>query len=127
MKTIVILFLILGTSIILRAQIPESNSVLQKKEFGDFLKNDSTDYFSTSPKFKSDTFLFKHKNSEKFDINKYSIPKSIKRSENLVVFNMPIAGYGSYSMNMPVMVPDSSVHYYIKEKRIHFLNPKEKK
>jgi hypothetical protein len=42
-------------------------------------------------------------------------------------FRMPVAGGGvHYYFNMPVAVPDSTVQYYIKEKRIDYVNPLEK-
>jgi hypothetical protein len=39
---------------------------------------------------------------------------------------MPVAGGGYNYFNMPVAVPDSTVRYYIKEKRIDYVNPLEK-
>jgi len=38
-----------------------------------------------------------------------------------------VAGGGRDCFNMPVFVPDSTVQYYIKEKRIESVNPLEKK
>ena len=39
---------------------------------------------------------------------------------------MPVVGRTS-KFKMPVAVPDSTVHYFIKEKRVEFLNPLEHK
>lgn len=41
-------------------------------------------------------------------------------------FNMPVAR-GGFGFNMPVYVPDSTVQYYIREKKISAFNPLDKK
>ncbi|HKI89215.1 MAG TPA: hypothetical protein VKA38_09315 [Draconibacterium sp.] len=39
---------------------------------------------------------------------------------------MPVVG-GRFSSRMPVVVPDSTVHYFLKIKRIPFVNPLDKR
>lgn len=39
---------------------------------------------------------------------------------------MPVVG-GPFSSRMPVVVPDSTVHYFLKIKRIPFTNPLDKR
>jgi hypothetical protein len=41
------------------------------------------------------------------------------------IFRMPVVG-STFRSKMPVMVPDSSVTYYIKDKRFNFINPLDK-
>jgi hypothetical protein len=40
---------------------------------------------------------------------------------------MPVAGGGHNYFNMPIAVPDSTVEYFIKNKRIESVNPLEKR
>ena len=43
-------------------------------------------------------------------------------------YRMPVLGQGiHFHSNMPVYVPDSTVHYYIKQKKLGLHNPVHKK
>ncbi len=118
MKAITLLFLTLViSSLTLSAQIPETTLKFQEKEFEDYLKKDTIKQFNIYPKFKHP----KNHNSWKF-----AKSKPIKRGEDLIELNMPILAFGPNPVKMPIMVPDTSVHFYLKEKRIEFINPKEK-
>jgi len=52
--------------------------------------------------------------------------RNFQKGKRVYHFNMPIAR-GGFRSNMPVYVPDSSVQYYIKEKRIGAYNPLDRK
>lgn len=75
--------------------------------------------FETSPKLKfpnPDGLVF----SDSIRSLPGKVPIAIRPENDLTAyFSMPVAEPGdAFSSNMPVMVPDSSVHYYILQKRI---------
>ena len=127
MKTVLMIFLIFGTSLVLRAQISKSGNDFKKRGFSSYLKNDSTEYFSISPKFKTGTSSFNFKLFENLPEKYYSQnnPNPFLTKNEAIEFRMPVAG-GSSFMKMPILVPDSTVHFYIKEKRIDYVNPLER-
>ncbi len=46
------------------------------------------------------------------------IPKNRQKMDTIDFYNMPNIRLPEYHSNMPVMVPDSSVHYHLKIKKI---------
>ncbi len=131
MKTFVLIIMILGAEIISSAQEAKTENNFQQKKFNTETKTDSTEFFAISPKFKTDTseieilpfrklpgdsFLQNNQNKNDFFANK-------EKPE----FRMPVAGGGYNYFNMPIAVPDSTVEYYIKNKRIDYVNPLEKR
>lgn len=68
---------------------------------------------STNITFKPNQFYF--------DLDQYFPKKQdakIRRYKQYNQSNMPIAGLGHYQTNMPILVPDSSINYAIRIKRI---------
>jgi len=130
MKTILVLWLIAGISICSDAQNRKGTSEFHKKEFDDKWQKDTTEYFSISPQFKPDTMIrdFHYSQRLKSDPFQFNQPDSLITNRNYPAaeFRMPVLGGGFYS-NMPIAVPDSSVHYYLKIKHIPFFNTLEKK
>ncbi|GAB1450760.1 hypothetical protein MASR2M47_08160 [Draconibacterium sp.] len=130
-KTIVLAIMILGAVIITSAQEPKTGNNFLQKKFNKELITDSAEYFVISPKLKTDPSeieklpfqklpddSFKQNNQGKNDFFANS-PKS--------EYSMPVAGAGGRNyFNMPVAVPDSTVHYYIKDKRVDYVNPLER-
>ena len=101
---------------------------LLKNDFNIRNQTDSSLYFVISPKFKPDTVLHNFEYSQRYhgDPFQFNKPDSILLTENSPAFElrMPVVG-GAYHIKMPVAVPDSTVQYYILEKRIQFYNPLE--
>jgi hypothetical protein len=126
MKTVLMIFLIFGTSIIMNAQNSKSGIEFQKKELMDYLKNEINQNLTDNYKFKTDTLTFDIKSLDKKSFQNHSKNNPFIKGNQLAEFRMPVVKGGEYSMKMPVLVPDSSVHYFIKEKRIDFVNPKER-
>ena len=102
----------------------------QKKDFNDKWQKDTMEYFSISPEFKPDTVLREFQYSQRLHIDpfRFNQPDSLYSFENSPTYElrMPVAGGGFY-LKMPIAVPDSSVHYYLKVKRIPFVNPLEQR
>ena len=131
MKAIVLIIMILGAVIITSAQEPKTDKTFQQKKFNTEVITDSAEYFAITPKFKTDTpeikiLPFQKLPGDSFTQNiqsKNDFFANNQKSE----FRMPVAGGGSDHFNMRVFVPDSTVKYYNKEKRIDYVNPLEKK
>jgi len=131
MKAIVLIIMILAAVIIATAQQPKTDKTFQQKKFNTEVINDSAEYFAISPTFKTDTSAikilpFQKLPGDSFMQNNQSI-NDIFANRQKYEFRMPVAGGGRDCFNMPVFVPDSTVQYYIKEKRIESVNPLEKK
>jgi hypothetical protein len=131
MKTIVLIIMILGAVIITSAQESKTDKTFQQKKFNTEVIADSAEYFAISPTFKTDTSEFKILPFQKLPGDSFTQNKQGKNdffaNGRKPEFRMPVAGGGPDCFNMPVFVPDSTVQYYIKEKRIDFVNPLEKK
>ena len=131
MKTFVLIIMILGAVIISTAQESKTDKTFQQKKFNTEIKTDSAQYFAISPKFKTDTSAIKIRPFQKFPGDSFTQNNQGKNdffaNHQKSEFRMPVAGGGvHYYFNMPVAVPDSTVQYYIKEKRIYYVNPLEK-
>lgn len=120
MKTIITLILMLGISFCSHAQ----NSRLYELQKG------KAEIFEISPKFKNDSNSLNFKFSQKIPDIKLRLnpPELLLSSNNFTKYElrMPVFGEGNIS-NMPIAIPDSTVHFFIKEKRIQFVNPLDKK
>ena len=130
MKAIILIIMILGTVIITTAQEPNTDKTFQQKKFNTGVITDSTEYFAVTPTFKTDTSEIKilpfHKlPADSFTLNNQSL-NNIFANRQKPEFRMPVAGGGQNYFNIPVAVPDSTVKYYIKNKRIDYMNPLEK-
>jgi hypothetical protein len=131
MKTTLLIIMILGAVLITSAQESKTGKTFQQKKFNTEINPDTTEYFAISPTFKTDTSAIKIRPFQKlpgdsFTQNNQSI-NDIFANRQKYEFRMPVAGGGRDCFNMPVFVPDSTVQYYIKEKRIESVNPLEKK
>ena len=131
MKSILLIIIVLGAVIITSAQETKTGNNFQKKKFNTEVITDSTEYFVISPKFKTDTSAIKIRPFQKFPGDSFTQNNQGKNdffaNHEKPEFRMPVAGGGvHYYFNMPVAVPDSTVQYYIKEKRIDYVNPREK-
>lgn len=127
MRTIISLLLMLGISVCSHAQ----NQILsrfEKKHLYDNLQKDTCEHFAISPHFKSKTLPcnFKYSHQFKGDSLKLNYQDSLFSDYPVPEFRMPVAK-NSYYFKMPVVVPDSSVHYYLRVKRIPIVNPLEGK
>jgi len=130
MKTIVLIIMILGAVIISTAQKPKTGKTLQQKKFNTEVKTDSAEYFVISPKFKSDTSAIKILPFQKLPGDSFTQNNQGKidfyANRQKSEFRMPVVTGGPDYFNMPVVVPDSTVVYYIKNKWIDCVNPLEK-
>jgi hypothetical protein len=132
MKTTWLIITILGTAIISAAQEPKTDKTFQQKKFNIEATTDTDEYFAISPKFKTDTSEIKIQPFQKLQGDLFSQNNQSKNdffaNGQRPEFRMPVAGGGVHNyFNMPVAVPDSTVKYYIKEKRIESVNPLGKK
>ena len=132
MKTFVLKIMILGTAIIATAQKAKTDKTFQQKKFNTEVITDSAEYFVISPTFKTDTSAIKKLPFQKMSGDTFTQNNQGKNdffaNHQKPEFRMPVAGGGvHYYFNMPVAVPDSTVQYYIKEKRIDYVNPLEKR
>jgi hypothetical protein len=132
MKTILFMMVILGTAIISTAQESKTGKNFQQKKFNTEVIADSAEYFVISPTFKTDTSAIKILPFQKLPGDSFTQNNQGKNdffaNRQKPEFRMPVAGGGGRDyFNMPVAVPDSTVQYYIKEKRIDYVNPLEKK
>ncbi len=129
MKTILMLMVILGTVIISAAQESKTGKTFQKKKFNTEELSDTAKYLVISPKLKTDTsenkkLSFQKLPGDSFTQNNQSI-NGFFTNHQKSEFRMPVAS-GTYDFNMPVSIPDSTVKYYMKVKRIDYVNPLEK-
>ena len=131
MKTTLFLIMILGAVIITTAQETKTDKTFQQKKFNTEVNPDSAEYFAISPKFKTDTSAIKKLPFQKMPGDTFTQNNQGKNdffaNHQKPEFRMPVAGGGHNYFNMPIAVPDSTVQYYIKEKRIDYVNPLEKK
>jgi hypothetical protein len=131
MKAILLMVVILGAVIITSAQEQKTGNNFQNKKFNTEVITDTTEYFVISPTFKTDTseikiVPFQKLPGDSFTQNNQGINDFFANRQKPEL-RMPVAGAGGRNyFNMPVFVPDSTVQYYIKEKRIDFVNPLEK-
>ena len=131
MKTTLLIIIILVAVIITTAQELKTGNNFQNKKFNTEVITDNAEYFVISPTFKTDNSEIKILPFQKLpgdsftqnDQGKIDFFANHQKSE----LRMPVARGGLDYFNMPVFVPDSTVQYYIKEKRIDFVNPLEKK
>jgi hypothetical protein len=124
--------MILGAAIISTAQKSNTGKTFQQKKFNTEVNPDSAEYFVISPTFKTDTSAIKMLPFQKLSGDSFTQNNQGKNdffaNRHKPEFRMPVAGGGVYNyFNMPVAIPDSTVQYYIKEKRIDYVNPLEKK
>ncbi len=119
MKKWIIIILLLPVSVNLFGQDYPQIPKFQKIEFGKTSEKKVPEIFPISPRFKTDTSLKKE--------IVYNGPDSVLlvRKYNSYHLNMPVAG-GPFYSKMPVWVPDSTVNFAIKEKRIEFINELER-
>jgi hypothetical protein len=122
--------MILAAVIIATGQQPKTDKTFQQKKFNTEINPDTTEYFAISPTFKTDTSAIKILPFQKLSVDSFT-PNNQGKNDFFAngqkpEFRMPVAGGGPDCFNMPVFVPDSTVQYYIKEKRIDFVNPLEK-
>ncbi len=124
------LMVILGTVIITPAQELKTDKTLQKKKVNNEVLSDTVKFLVVLPKLKPDTsenkkLSFQKLPGDSFTQNNQSITDFFAHHQKSE-FRMPVAGGGYNYFNMPVFVPDSTVKYYMKVKRIDYLNPLEK-
>ncbi len=131
MKAIVLIIMILGAVIITSAQESKTDKTFQQKKFNTEVITDSAEYFVISPTFKTDTSAIKTLPFQKLPNDSFTQHNQGKNdffaNRQKPELRMPVAGGGRNYFNMPVFVPDSTVKYFIKEKRIESVNPLEKK
>lgn len=131
MKAILLMVVILGAVIITSAQESKTGNNFQKKKFNIEAITDTTEYFTISPTFKTDTSAIKILPFQKLPGDSFMQNNQGKNdffaNRQKSELRMPVARGGSGHFNMPVFVPDSTVQYYIKEKRIDYVNPLEKR
>ena len=131
MKAIFLIIMILGAAIFTTAQESKTDKTFQQKKFNTEVNPDSAEYFVISPTFKTDTSAililpFQKLPGDTFTQNNQG-KNDFFANHQKPEFRMPVAGGGHNYFNMPIAVPDSTVQYYIKEKRIDYVNPLEKK
>ncbi len=126
MRTIIIC-LLLSISFSSFGQIKTQQELLPDNYFSEQLKSQRIpDSFKISPEFQKEI------PSLKFDFS-YPLPekqenemKTERRflNDNTTYFSsrMPVL-QGDFYSNMPIAVPDSSVHYFIQNKKIEMVNP----
>ena len=131
MKAIAFLLMVLGAVIISTAQESKTDKTFHQKKFNTEIKTDSAQYCAISPKFKTNTSAIKILPFQKLPGDSFTQNNQSKidffANHQKYEFRMPVAGGGRDYFNMPVAVPDSTVEYYIKNKRIESVNPLEKK
>ena len=132
MKTFVLIIMILGTAIIATTQESKTGKNFQQKKSNTEVNTDSVEYFVISPTFKTDTSAIKIIPFQKLPGDSFTQNNQGKNdffaNRQKPEFRMPVAGGGVHNyFNMPIAVPDSTVKYYIKEKRIDYVNPLEKR
>lgn len=135
MKTLIALIIIPAFSVLSVAQNIKTENGFSTMKFNNYFQNDSTGLtlkntfikpneksqnFAISPKFQTD-----NSGRQGFSPN-FQNTDSLRNSYPVPEFRMPVASGGSFTENMPVAVPDSSVHYYLKIKKIDGVNPLEK-
>ncbi len=131
MKTIVLFILLTGITLSIFAQ--DKNPAFEKaiaEYLTQQLNTDTTKLFPYSPRLNP---VIPFQDSLKLpDLEKkYAWPLQndstfVYYGQPMYELRMPVVIPGSPD-NMPVMVPDSNVHYYILQKNFGFVNPLEKK
>ena len=128
---ILFIALLLNVSLYSVGQDKNTQKLLPDNYFSEQLEKKKLPYsFDISPEFQ------KEFPSLKFDFS-YPLPeirKNEKKTQNLLLNDnttyfssrMPVAK-GKFHSNMPIAVPDSSVHYFILNKKIEVINPLEQK
>lgn len=130
MRAAILMVLFTTFSLVVFAQEKKQPKLFGDKKQLEELRKDSSFQFDISPKFKEQLPFEKFKDTTlSWDSDKYNEGKfylDTTHSETILA-PMPIAGSREIRNyhNMPIAVPDSSVEYYIKEKRINIINPLE--
>lgn len=121
------IFLLLSVSLYSFGQDKNSQKLVPDNYFSEQLENKKLPYsFDTLPEFQKEI------PSLKFDFS-YPLPEIRKNkkeaedrlmNDNTTYFSsrMPVMK-GDFQSNMPIAVPDSSVHYFILNKKIEVINP----
>lgn len=119
MKKWITIILLIPVSVSLFARDYQQIPKFQKIEFGKTSEKKAPKIFPISSEFKRDTSLKKN--------FVYQEPDSVLlvQKYNSYHLHMPVVG-GPFYSKMPVWVPDSSVNFAIKEKRIEFINELER-
>ena len=128
---ILFIALLLNVSLYSVGQDKNTQKLLPDNYFSEQLEMKKLPYsFNISPEFQKEI------PSLKFDFS-YPLPeirKNEKEPENRLLNDnttyfssrMPVAK-GKFHSTMPIAVPDSSVHYFILNKKIEVINPLEQK
>ena len=127
MKTIFLFLFVIGFSICTIAQNLEANP-FPKIDFNKGWQKDITLTFKNSPQLKFDL---------PFEDPGFSLPLQEENKDPKALpntqysslafqFRMPVVE-GQYPSRMPVMVPDSTVRYFLRIKRIPFDNPLDRR
>ena len=126
-----ILIFLMSVSFISFGQDKNTQKLLPDNYFSEQLEKKKLPYsFDISPEFQKEV------PSLKFDFS-YPLPEIRKNeketgrrflNDNTTYFSsrMPVVK-GNFQSNMPIAVPDSSVHYFILNKKIEVVNPLERK
>ena len=127
MKTIIILLVILGFSISGFTQNSWDQFQFKTQNFGELKKLNRNEMFPISPylNVEADTMGLQYP---------FKLPEYNKRWKNEFALNriqvhqfkMPVLKQ-NFPSNMPVFVPDPTVNYAIKEKKMEWVNPLEMK
>lgn len=130
MRTAILMVLFTTFSLVVFAQEKKQPKLFGDKKQLEELRKDSSFQFDISPKFREQLPFEKFKDTTlSWDSDKYNDGKFYLDStySEAILAPMPIAGSRTIRNyhNMPIAVPDSSVEYYIKEKRINIINPLE--
>ena len=113
MKTIVLLILFSTGFICCFGQNDFSVKPFQKIEFSTLNKTDNNYLLELNPKFKPDTIHLQYDDAN-WDGNKNPMTELEQERIFASQDDMPIAKPSSMNWNMPIAVPDTSVHYFIK-------------
>lgn len=122
MKTLIFFLVIISCIFLVRAQ--EKPDKLQSIPFDTKTPGQKYDLFKSSPLFKlpapeAPSFTDSLGNNPRYLIGADNSVKDVSD-----YFNMPVMKPGpAFSSNMPIMVPDTSVHYYIRQMRIEMNGP----
>ena len=126
MKTIILFLFVIGFSVGAMAQSLDIKP-LPKIDFNKGWQKDSLLTFNNSPRFNftipHGDLNFSQKIPMNLDIQKY---QDLPDESATYQLRMPVVG-GGFPSRMPVLVPDSTVHYFLKIKRIPFVNPLDRR
>ena len=114
MKTIVLIIILCGLSVCTMAQKDFQFRKFEKFNSNKYWEKDSLGVFPISPLLKTD---------KKLSRNNFLSGTQKSHLYMKYSYTMPIAKPGRDCWNMPVFVPDSTVNYAIKDKRIQFSAP----